>query len=62
MSYLLTCRSWLVGLRVGPAYLPVVTRVTTGRIWQHFPDDEADGAHVGGRNNTGRTDSNTLPR
>ena len=52
----------LVGCTWGPTYLPVVTRVTTGRIWQHFPDEETDRAHLGGRSNTGCTDSNTLPR
>ena len=45
-----------------PSYGPVVTRLTTGRKWQHFPDEETDGAHVDGRSNTGWTDSNTLPR
>jgi len=49
-------------VRGGPAYLPVVTRVTTGQIRQHFPDGETDEVHVDGRSNTGCTDSNTLPR
>ena len=49
-------------VRGGKAYSPVVTRVTTGRIRQHFPDEETDGAHVDGRSNTGCTDSITLPR
>ncbi len=38
------------------ARVPVVTRVTTGRIWQHFLDEETDGAHVEGRSNTGCTE------
>ena len=62
MFHFLTRRCWLVRLTVGPAYLPLVTRVTTGRIWQQFPDEETDGAHVDGRANTGWTDFNTLPR
>ena len=45
-----------------PDYLSVVTRVTTGRILQHFPDEETDGAHVAGRSNTGCTDSNTFAK
>ena len=54
---------WLDGVAGLPtADLPVVTRVTTGRIWQHFPDEETDGAHLPGRSNAGWTDSNTLPR
>jgi hypothetical protein len=48
--------------RRSTADLPVVTRVTTGRTWQHCPDKQTDGAHVGGRSNTWWTDSNTLPR
>ena len=40
----------------------VVTRVTTGWIRQHFPDEETDGAHVDGRSNTGCSASNPLPR
>ncbi len=37
-------RCCLVGMHVGsPADLPVVTRVTSGRIRQHFLDDETDG-------------------
>ena len=62
MSHSLTCRRWLVALHVAPPVYSVVTRVTTGRTWQHFLDEETDGAHVGGRSNTGCTDSITLPR
>ena len=50
------------GAARGPACLLLVTRVTTGRTWQHFLDEETDGAHVGGRSNTGCTDSITFAK
>jgi hypothetical protein len=47
------CKHRILSSRAA-AYLPVVARVTSGRIWQHFLDDETeptstDGATLDGR-------------